>query len=729
MKALFVIFCLFFWGCLSLHAAGEVKKVVFISGKPSHGPMAHEHRAGNLLLAKRLNAAKLGVEAIVLPEDGYPEDPTVLKDAATIVIFCTGGRLHMLNKRQAEFDEIMKAGTGVVMIHWATETVDGSSSDKFLSWMGGHCALNWSVNPHWVPRFDKLPEHPITRGVKPFALNDEWYYHMRFVEKMKGVTPILSGVPGPETLKRPDGLRSGNPTVRKKVAAGEPMHVAWGYERPDGKGRGFGFTGGHHHVSWQDDNFRTIILNAILWTAKVDVPQKGVPSSTPSDAEMKQNLDAKKPRKPATKTPPAKPKAPPKPAAKPEAKAPPAKPARYAKFDPRLVDRGASSKLFKELREAQMVKLDSAKMLDLLTRTLGKTSDETTQKDLLRGIVQGLEGRRSVDSPEGWGALSAKLRNAPNGDVRKMVQQLDQVFGLEAASERALVQLMDTSLPDAERQTLLRTLVTQQNQTLKGLLPNLLNEAPMRIEAIRAFRTINDPGAPKLLLSLYADWKPPAKRAVVETLATRKNYAVALLARLKDGSLPKEDIAAHVARPLSSMLGTAFTDVFGDLDAISKDKAELMARYTKLLTSDNLAKADAARGRVVFTTSCFACHKLYGEGGVLGPDLTGSNRADLQYILLNMIEPSADIPTAYQLVTLHTKSGQIIGGTISQEDDQRVVLNMVGQTTTVLKSDISKREVSPMSMMPEGLLPTLKDAQVLDLVKYLQTTKQVGLPK
>jgi putative heme-binding domain-containing protein len=131
----------------------------------------------------------------------------------------------------------------------------------------------------------------------------------------------------------------------------------------------------------------------------------------------------------------------------------------------------------------------------------------------------------------------------------------------------------------------------------------------------------------------------------------------------------------------------------------------------------------------VFTASCAACHKIYGEGGVLGPDLTGSNRADLDYILLNMIEPSADIPDAYQLVTLHTNDGQVMGGTVAQEDDQRVVLHLVGQTTTVLKSDIAKREVSPMSMMPEGLLPTLQDAQVLDLVNYLRTTEQVDLPK
>jgi trehalose utilization protein len=157
--------------------------------------------------------------------------------------------------------------------------------------MGGFCDLNWSVNPHWTPNFKAFPDHPIANGVGPFSLNDEWYYHMRFVDDMAGVTPILSDLPGPETLKRPDGARSGNPHVRKAIANGEIQHVAWAYERPDGKGRGFGFTGAHNHVSWQNDGFRKVVLNAILWTAHVEVPEGGVPSATPSDVEIKANVD------------------------------------------------------------------------------------------------------------------------------------------------------------------------------------------------------------------------------------------------------------------------------------------------------------------------------------------------------------------------------------------------------------------------------------------------------
>jgi putative membrane-bound dehydrogenase-like protein len=265
-------------------------KIVFISGSPSHGPMKHEHRAGNMILAKALNESGLNVNAKLVPHYGYPEDESILEDADTIVIFSTGYKWHVVKPNLEKFDALMKKGVGVVMIHWATEAEKGAMGDKFLQWMGGFCDLNWSVNPHWKPSFKDFPNHPICNGVEPFSIDDEWYYHMRFVDELKGVTPILTDVPPVHTLRRPDGERSGNPTVRKAVANGETQHVAWAYDRPDG-GRGFGFTGAHNHESWQDENFRKVVLNAILWTAKVEVPQGGCPSKSVGDDEIKQNID------------------------------------------------------------------------------------------------------------------------------------------------------------------------------------------------------------------------------------------------------------------------------------------------------------------------------------------------------------------------------------------------------------------------------------------------------
>jgi len=290
MKKLIINLCVLSGLLLgSTSEAADKTKVVFISGKPSHGRLAHEHRAGNMILAKGLNESGLPIEAVVVPHYGYPKDESILNGADTIVVFCTGHGGHVLNPKLKEFDALMKKGTGVVMIHWATEAIKGDPGNKFLEWMGGFCDLNWSVNPHWTPNF-KAQKHPIWNGVKPFSVNDEWYYHMRFVKDLKGVTPILTDVPLAKTLKRPDGARSGNPTVRKAVANGESQHVAWAYERPDGA-RGFGFTGGHVHMNWQHDDNRKLMLNAILWTANVEIPKDGVPSKTPTQEEMHSNLD------------------------------------------------------------------------------------------------------------------------------------------------------------------------------------------------------------------------------------------------------------------------------------------------------------------------------------------------------------------------------------------------------------------------------------------------------
>ena len=289
-------FCvvLFFAVSLLLPACGqEQAKVVFLSGSPSHGRLKHEHRAGNIILAEALNESGLDVEAVLVPNAGYPLDTSILDDADTIVLFCTGHNRHVLNPHLGEFDALMKRGTGVVMIHWATEAEKGKPGEKFLEWMGGFCDLDWSVNPHWTPKFEDFPDHPISNGVQPFSVNDEWYFHMRFVDDMKGVTPILSDLPPPETLKRPDGPRSGNFAVRKAVLSGEKQHVAWAYQRPAG-GRGFGFTGAHNHKSWQNDDFRKVVLNAILWTAKVKVPENGCPSTRPSDTQIEDNLDENK---------------------------------------------------------------------------------------------------------------------------------------------------------------------------------------------------------------------------------------------------------------------------------------------------------------------------------------------------------------------------------------------------------------------------------------------------
>jgi len=270
------------------------KKIVLIAGKPSHGPGDHEHNAGLLLFQKCLTAVP-GINVVEI-SGGWPTNDAVLADAATIVIYSDGGNGHpaLQGDHLKTIGALVKNGVGFACLHYAVEPTQAKGQKEFLSWLGGCFEINWSVNPTWEAAFTNLPDHPITRGVQPFTLRDEWYFNMRFVDGMKGVTPILSAVPPASTMSRPDGPHEGNPAVRAAVAAGRPQTVAWAFENAYG-GRGFGFTGGHYHKNWADANLRKLVLNAILWTAKVEVPKDGVVFDV-TPADLTANLDAKTPR-------------------------------------------------------------------------------------------------------------------------------------------------------------------------------------------------------------------------------------------------------------------------------------------------------------------------------------------------------------------------------------------------------------------------------------------------
>ena len=263
------------------------KKIVLLAGPPSHGYGYHEHNAGCLLLAKCLNEGMSNIYATVY-KNGWPKDPTALDNVDEVAVYCDGGGGHVVMRHLEEMDALAKKGIGIAMLHYAVEVPKGKPGNHMLDWTGGYFETYWSVNPTWEAEFTDFPEHPITRGVKPFSIRDEWYYHMRFRVNMENVTPVLSAIPPESTRNRPDGPHSGNPTVRARKGMSE--HLGWAYERPGG-GRGFGFTGGHDQINWAHDDFRKIVLNGLVWTAGVEVPRDGVPSQTPTTEQLRANMD------------------------------------------------------------------------------------------------------------------------------------------------------------------------------------------------------------------------------------------------------------------------------------------------------------------------------------------------------------------------------------------------------------------------------------------------------
>lgn len=270
------------------NAPEGTRRIVIVAAEGNHGSRGtHEFLAAAVYLARTINAAYPKAYAVVYPGKQWPKD---LSQADAVVVLLNHGRSAI----NPAMKDAMARGAGFMAIHYGVEVEKGEKGgDYYLQWMGGYFETFWSVNPTWTASFTKIPEHETTRGVKPFEMHDEWYYHMRFVEGMKGVTPILSALPKLETIKgggKEKLPHNGNPNAYADVSAGNPQHTAWAYVRPD-QARGFGYTGLHYHKNLGNDNARTLLLNAVAWVAKLEVPSAGVPNTPLSPQDLDQLID------------------------------------------------------------------------------------------------------------------------------------------------------------------------------------------------------------------------------------------------------------------------------------------------------------------------------------------------------------------------------------------------------------------------------------------------------
>lgn len=276
--------------CWNVNVRAADRKIVLVAGRPSHGPGEHEFNAGVQLLQRCLQNVPGVTSTLVL--NGWPKDPHAFDGADAILFFMDGGGGHPIIQEDhlKIIGDLMKKGVGLASVHYAVEVPKDKGGPEFLEWIGGYYEDRWSTNPHWDADFVNLPTHAITRGVKPFKIRDEWYYNIRFRPEGKGITPILVAKPDTETrLGKSSSPRGPYPHI---VAAGGREEVlAWAVERPEG-GRGFGFTGAHFHRNWGNENFRKLVLNALLWTAHVEVPAGGVECGVTED-DLKKNLDPK----------------------------------------------------------------------------------------------------------------------------------------------------------------------------------------------------------------------------------------------------------------------------------------------------------------------------------------------------------------------------------------------------------------------------------------------------
>ena len=367
--------------------------------------------------------------------------------------------------------------------------------------------------------------------------------------------------------------------------------------------------------------------------------------------------------------------------------------------------------------------------LNALVEVLAQSDDPQFQYDILKGMSDGLKGRRGITMPTGWEDLAKKLAQSANPQVRELAQSLSLMFGSISALNQLRARLVDSSADTTSRKTALDALVETKNPSLPPILQKLLKDAAMRASALRALASYDDAATPGAILETYPKLTAAEKQEALNTLASRSSFAKQLLAAVDKKTIARHDLTADIVRQLrnlkNSEIDSQVQKLWGVARESQSEKLAEMARYKAMIQSKGAG--DAPRGRAVFARTCQQCHTLFDVGGKVGPELTGANRADLDYILQNVIDPNAVIPNDYRTSTLETKDDRVITGIVTKQDDNAVTIVVPGETIVVSRKDVQSLVQGEISMMPEGLLTALSEVDVRDLISYLRSPTQVPM--
>ncbi|MFN4260594.1 MAG: c-type cytochrome [Gemmataceae bacterium] len=382
-----------------------------------------------------------------------------------------------------------------------------------------------------------------------------------------------------------------------------------------------------------------------------------------------------------------------------------------------------------QLPAAEEVPIGVQRLVQLLERV----AEPAIQRDVLRGMSEAYKGQRQAPMPVEWPRLARKLAHSPDAEVRDKAQFLSVLYGDLEALNQLRQRVLNADVDATARQEALQALLFKGNPDLLPLLQQLLADRTMRGAAIRGLAAYPDPDTPSRLLKHYAECSVEEKADIVHTLASRPTYALALVTAMEQGKVPRSDVSAFTVRQMLQLKDKSLTEklneVWGVLRPASGEKTAHMSKYKALLTPTYLKQADLARGRLLYARHCASCHVLFGEGGKIGPELTGSQRNNLDYVLENLLDPSAVVGREYQVTALQTTTGRLITGIIKQENDKVVTVQTQNEIIYVPKTEIEERIQTNISMMPEGLLQPLKEDEVRDLIAYLASPTQVPLPE
>ncbi len=393
---------------------------------------------------------------------------------------------------------------------------------------------------------------------------------------------------------------------------------------------------------------------------------------------------------------------------------------------------GAKIPLVREYIARRLLGLNEKNNLQLLTRLFGAQQDPLVQRDILRGMADALAGRRRVPQPANWSAIYSILAESPLPEVRQRSQALALVFGDAKALAALRETVTDRKTPIETRRSALQSLLENQATGTSSLLLELLDDPNLRGQALRGLAAFDDASTPKQILNYYGSLTVEEKADALLTLASRPAYALALIGAMEANRVPRRDLSAYTVRLMMGLKNKQVADrlqqVWGTVRPAAADKAKQLADLKTVLTPDFIKKGDRSNGRAIFAKTCAACHRLFDAGGTLGPDLTGSQRANLSYVLEKVLDPSAVVAKDYQLTVIELKNGRTLNGVIKREDDKTLTVQTQNEIVTLPKSEIESREKSQLSIMPQGQLDKMAKEEIRDLIAYLASPDQVRLP-
>jgi putative membrane-bound dehydrogenase-like protein len=368
-----------------------------------------------------------------------------------------------------------------------------------------------------------------------------------------------------------------------------------------------------------------------------------------------------------------------------------------------------------------------------LVMLAAKSESRDVSNEILTGLAEGLAGRRKAPRPAAWDALQARASSWNDTAMTERVRELSVVFGDGRAMGELIALAQDKKTDLNVRRAALQSLIEQRPPELRSICEKLLYERFINSAAIRGLAMFDDPALGAKLASSYRSFHPSERSAVIETLVARPAFAKALLNEVAAGKIPATEISPFQARQILSFkddeLAKKLREHWGELRDSPEDKRRLMADLKAKLAPKVLAQADKSRGRAIFTTACANCHRLYGQGGQIGPDLTGAGRHNIDYLLDNIVDPSATVSAGFRMSVAQLSDGRVINGIVTAQTPKTITLQTAKEAITVERSDIDEIAVSTLSLMPDALLQPLQPDQIRDLFAYLMHPTQVPLPE